>query len=373
MSEKNEETKTQALALITSTADVMYLAKCAAQSGLFGTTNVTQVFTLMSVAHADGIHPMHAMRRYHIIQDKPAMKAEAMLADFQRSGGKVEWLEHSATEVKGTFSHPQGGTITHGWTIEQAEAAGLTKNPTWKKYPENMLHARTVSDAVRFVYPQACQGFYTPEEIIDMKASPVVTEKDKAEAIDIPGDNRPKADRLADKLGGTATVPATPDVLNATDIEHEDIPAPAAPETIDTERDSLLDAIITLRDSIGREEYIKVLKAGDFKTAKTSEMDNSVLEDLLTALEKREQEIKHAAFVQGAGAPPAQAKGGESLEHVDMRKKFFAVAKERFGKGFDHHEIIGESCSLSEMSTEDIERAILMIEAGEFDYLKNNA
>jgi hypothetical protein len=380
MSEKNEEIQSQALAKVEGAAstamaiykslsDIREVAKIAAQSRLFGTDDVSKTTILMLRAHADGVNPIYAPTRYHIIKDKVSMAAEAMLAEFQNSGGKIEWEEHSAERCAGTFSHPRGNTVTASFSLDDAKKAGLLGKDNWKGHTEDMLHARAVSRGVRWSYPQATQGLYTPEEIEDMQhVAPAVTAT-PTDPTDAQIDTRPKADRLADKLGGTATVPGTPEVLNATDIEHEDVPAPAAAETIDTERDSHLSAIKTLRDAIGPEEYRKCIKA--FGTGKTSDLDNDKLEELLTALEKREQEIKHEKFVAGAGAPPAQSKSGESLEHADMRKRFFAVAKERFGKGFNHHEIIGESCSLSEMSTEDIERAILMIEAGEFDHLKN--
>jgi hypothetical protein len=49
-----------------------------------------------------------------------------------------------------------------------AERAGLTKNPTWKQYPRQMLRARVISEGVRAVFPGVAVGLYTSEEVQDM-------------------------------------------------------------------------------------------------------------------------------------------------------------------------------------------------------------
>jgi hypothetical protein len=182
--------------------DVKNMAVTAAQSRLFGTTDVNQMTALMLIAQAEGLHPMIAARRYHVIQGRPTMKAEAMLAEFQRTGGKVEWDEHSAKRCAATFSHPTGSTVDVEWTVEKAKSAGLVGKDNWKNYPENMLHARVVSDGVRWCYPQAVQGLYTPEEIDDMNTPPVkvtIETENGTEEITTP-DNRPKAEKVADMV-----------------------------------------------------------------------------------------------------------------------------------------------------------------------------
>ncbi len=144
------------------------LAVATAKSGFFaGIQNSDQAIVLMCIAQAEGCHPIQAMQRYHVIKGKPCKQAWAMLSDFTQSGGKVEWIEHSENRCAATFSHPLGGIVTVDWTIEKAKNAGLLGNDTWRKYPENMLHARCVSNGVRFCYPAASNGLYTPEEVED--------------------------------------------------------------------------------------------------------------------------------------------------------------------------------------------------------------
>ena len=145
-------------------------AEYVVKSGLFGVTRKEQAIALMLLAQAEGVHPMRAIQEYHIIQGKPSLRADAILARFQKAGGRVIWHELTDKKAKATFEHPLGGKVTIEWTIEMAKQAGLLdkQGSNWKKYPRAMLRARTVSEGVRTVYPAATVGFYTPEEMQDM-------------------------------------------------------------------------------------------------------------------------------------------------------------------------------------------------------------
>lgn len=148
-------------------SDIEKMASAIAQSGFFGMKTKEQAMALMFIAQAEGRHPATAAQEYHVIQGKPALKADAMLARFQAAGGKVEWKSYTDKEVTGKFSHPQGGTVEISWTIEMATAAKLTGKETWKQYPRQMLRARVISEGIRTVYPGVAVGVYTPEEVQD--------------------------------------------------------------------------------------------------------------------------------------------------------------------------------------------------------------
>lgn len=152
--------------------DMGNMAKAFAQSGFFGYKNSSEAFTLMCLAQANGLHPAKAAERYHIIQGRPAMKADAMLAAFQESGGKVRWVKRTEKECTLHLSHPQGGELDVTWSIDRATKAGLTGKSTWKQYPTQMLSARCVSEGVRALYPACLCGMYTPEEVADFDAKP---------------------------------------------------------------------------------------------------------------------------------------------------------------------------------------------------------
>ena len=152
------------------------MADAAAKSGLFGVKNKDQALALMMVAQAEGMHPALAARDYHIINGKGALKADTMLARFQQSGGKVDWKDYTDAKVTGVFSHPQAGSVTIQWTIEQAKAIGLTSKDTWKNYPRAMLRARCISEGVRTCFPGVAVGTYTVEEVQDMEPTNITPE-----------------------------------------------------------------------------------------------------------------------------------------------------------------------------------------------------
>lgn len=155
-------------------SDIQAMAVAVAKSGLFGMKSPEQAMALMLIAQAEGMHPAIAARDYHVIQGRPALKADAMLARFQAAGGKVEWLRYDDKEVTGKFSHAQGGTATITWTIEQARSAGLASKDVWRQYPRQMLRSRVISEGVKTIYPGVAVGVYTPEEVQDFDVKPPV-------------------------------------------------------------------------------------------------------------------------------------------------------------------------------------------------------
>lgn len=149
-------------------ADLERMAQAVANSKLFGVSTPEQALALMLVAQAEGLHPATAARDYHIIQGRPALKADAMLARYLNSGGKVEWHEHTDAKVAATFTHPAGGSLKIEWDMPRAKTAGLGGKDMWTKYPRQMLRARVISEGIRATNPAVASGIYTPEEVQDM-------------------------------------------------------------------------------------------------------------------------------------------------------------------------------------------------------------
>ena len=152
-------------------SDMERMAKAIAESGLFGMKTQQQALALMIVAQAENRHPGSVAAEYHIIQGRPALKADAMLARFQQAGGLVEWIDYTDKKVSAKFSHSVNSPtpVLIEWTFEMATKAGLTGKDNWKNYPRQMLRARVVSEGVRTVYPAVCVGVYTPEEVQDFE------------------------------------------------------------------------------------------------------------------------------------------------------------------------------------------------------------
>lgn len=133
------------------------------------------VLTAVMYGAEFGIAPIASLRGIHVIEGRPSMSAQLMVALCLKSG-QFEYFERissSATEAtyeakrKGARS-PQSVT----YTLEQAKAAGLVKDKSaWVKDPESMLLARASSRLARIVAPDIVGGIYTPDEIEEASAA----------------------------------------------------------------------------------------------------------------------------------------------------------------------------------------------------------
>jgi len=164
--------------------EMQEMAKIGVESNFFGIKKPTEALALMLIAQSEGKHPATVFSQYHVIQGRPALKSDAMLARFQQAGGRVEWHTHTNEKVSATFIHPQGGSLTVDWDMPRAKEAGLTGKDNYKKFPRQMLRARVISEGVRAVYPGVLQGMYTPEEVQEFEA-PRPVRSAKVEVVEV--------------------------------------------------------------------------------------------------------------------------------------------------------------------------------------------
>ena len=151
-----------------NTNDLIEISKRVAGSGLLGSKDENQIFTLMMLAYKDGINPVQASMDYHIIQGKPALSSQATLVRFQKAGGKIKYIKRTDNECTIEFLHEQAGELTITWNMERAKQAGLNLNKqNWKQYPRQMLAARCIAEGVRALYPACLDGLYLVEEVQD--------------------------------------------------------------------------------------------------------------------------------------------------------------------------------------------------------------
>lgn len=183
-------------------SDMTQMAEVAAKSKMFGFKSPEEALAIMLLCQGEGMHPAIAMRDYHVIQGRPALKSDAMLARFQQAGGSVKWEVYTDDEVTGLFSHPQGGSLAVTWTLAHAKKIGIASKDNWKNYPRAMLRARCISEGIRAVYPGCVVGVYTPEEVQDFAPAPaaavkdmgpveVIEQSDGAFCIYVPGTDQP--------------------------------------------------------------------------------------------------------------------------------------------------------------------------------------
>lgn len=269
---------------IVSFNEMDQMAGAIAASGLFGMKDKNSVLALMAVAQAEGLHPATAARDFHIIQGRPALKADAMLARFQNAGGKVDWKDYTDEKVTGVFTHPNGGSLAVTWTIEQATKIGLVKPGSgWQKFPRAMLRSRCISEGIRSVFPGSVTGFYSPEEVADFEpakemgkvqvVSPVVSVRAGMEEVTI--------ENIKSDLGIPMYIPGNDE-----------------PYATYLNRDDWIDGFAELHAKIheskkynDEERYAKINALRDCNAAYTKTFDGNTTAKFLSAIQTYRKEI----------------------------------------------------------------------------------
>jgi len=144
---------------------------------MFGCDNVDQGMVIALTCMSEGITPLDFQRRYHIIQKRPSMRSDAMLAEFRNHGGTHKVIERTTDAAEVELIHAP--TKTSGkfrLTWEDAQNEDFTKgkdgeikdNYAYPRKRMQMLWARVISDGVRTLMPEIVAGIYTPEEVQDI-------------------------------------------------------------------------------------------------------------------------------------------------------------------------------------------------------------
>ncbi len=144
------------------------------RSGMFGCESKEAgiVFALQCVA--ENKPPLEMAKNYHLVKGKLTKRADAMLADFRRAGGKVVWADLKNESIQAAVFEFEGLKFDASFSMDDAKRAGLVRSGSaWDKTPAAMLRARCVSETLRAIAPEIVQGVYVPEEIDVDKATEV--------------------------------------------------------------------------------------------------------------------------------------------------------------------------------------------------------
>lgn len=144
------------------------------RSGLLprGIDTAQKVVVIMTMGRELGIAPWAALNGINVIQGKPTISPQLMLALINRSGEAMDiQIDDPETIAKNkacavTMTRADRSSHTEIFTMNMAQAMGLSNKDNWKKQPANMLKWRAIAACARVVFPDVLAGFtYTPEEI----------------------------------------------------------------------------------------------------------------------------------------------------------------------------------------------------------------
>lgn len=158
------------------------------RSGMFGCESKEAgiVFALQCVA--ENKPPLEMAKNYHLVKGKLTKRADAMLADFRRAGGKVTWRDLKDEKVQAAVFEFEDVQTPASFSMEDAKRAGLVRSGSaWDKTPAAMLRARCISETLRAIAPEIVQGVYVPEELDVTNVEP----KPQAKPVSQPKVNKP--------------------------------------------------------------------------------------------------------------------------------------------------------------------------------------
>ena len=122
-----------------------------------------------------GISRMAMLRGAYVIQGKPQLSGDLLLAVARANGVRVmESFEEDANNDENIIAicHavcPDGHEVRQAYSTADAKVAGLWESSEpWRKYPSRMLKMRARGWCLRDAIPDKLAGVYAEGEIIDI-------------------------------------------------------------------------------------------------------------------------------------------------------------------------------------------------------------
>lgn len=128
-----------------------------------------------------GLQPMQAMQNIAVINGRPALWGDAVIA-LVRGSPLCEYIYETDDGETATCRVKRRGEEEQVRTFSMADAkmAGLAgKQGPWSQHPKRMRQMRARAFALRDVFPDVLRGMPVAEEVRDM----VHTEKDMGQAV----------------------------------------------------------------------------------------------------------------------------------------------------------------------------------------------
>ncbi len=140
-----------------------------------------QAFAIVQTGYELRLGPMQSLRSIHVVDGKPGLAAELMLALCYRDipGFCFEPLEETAKIARGRARRNAADawfelTVTwdemaavqvSSWKNGTRSTSSLVDKENWKNYPRAMLSARMIAAICRVKGPDATAGMHTPDEL----------------------------------------------------------------------------------------------------------------------------------------------------------------------------------------------------------------
>jgi len=245
-----------------------------------------------------GLPPFQAIQSFAIINGRPSMWGDALVAVIRNQGFKMrEWYEGEGEEMiaRCEVTRPDNREVIPGeFSVADAKKAGLwTKAGPWQTSPKRMLKMRARAFAIRDGAADVLRGFQVTEETEDYQ--PITPGPDRSPPA--PVSMRAKLADQAGKQGfdpahvaaetGETTEQAAEEVIEAESIEPEVRADPVQ------EPEPEQEATVTADPVDGADDLIRQNAYDDGYAGEPIDAVLVMCED------EREAEIAHAAHAKG--------------------------------------------------------------------------
>ncbi len=122
-----------------------------------------QALAIMIKGRELGIPPMVALSHIYIIKGKPSCGVQLQLGlCYERIPGFKCEVYSTKQQAVCIVKRPGHKAFKTSFSIDDAKAAGLTSNDTYRKYPQIMLEYRAIGHALKIAAPEVTMGLETP-------------------------------------------------------------------------------------------------------------------------------------------------------------------------------------------------------------------
>lgn len=146
-----------------------------------------------------GLQPLQAMQSIAVINGRPSIWGDAMLA-LVRGSGLLEYIREEPTDTGCTCTLKRRGEqeVVREFTVEDAKKAGLYgKQGPWQQHPKRMMQMRARAFALRDVFTDVLRGVHIAEEARDQPAEKDITDESTAEMQEAKPQTRAEKARAA--------------------------------------------------------------------------------------------------------------------------------------------------------------------------------
>jgi len=138
-----------------------------ARAGAYGHKDANTVWIAAHFGMSMGMSFSQAIKRVKVIHGTPTLRGQAAINTIHErvQGAKCRVVNSSETSCTWRFERPGYETQEIAYTIEDAKRQGLTKNPNYAKFPQDMLMWQCATLGAKRMFGDVLDGLYVDEEM----------------------------------------------------------------------------------------------------------------------------------------------------------------------------------------------------------------